>query len=412
MELPTVGDPFLLGANYWPRRKAMYWWADFDPCEVREEFAMIRDLGLGHVRFFLLWESFQPTPDTISISALRDLRTVCDIAADAGLLLQPTFFTGHMSGPNWAPDWLIDPRTPRRANERQLVSLGRSTGSLNAIFNTYAEPFVIAAEDLLLRTVCGELKDHPAIWGYSLGNEPDLFCVPPDAAAGRRWVRDRVRTIKLADPNHLALIGLHMASLDADVGLRVDDIAAETDVSVMHGYSIYHPLARAPLDPDLIPFTCALTAALAGRPVLYEEFGVNTQWPDAPSRWSDEQTWDGGARRTYFASEDDAAEYYAGVLPRLQRVGGLGAFAWCFPDYHQSLWGWPPCDFQAHERFFGLWRPDGSLKPMGKAVADFARGKPTVRRAERTVALPVSADEYYREPGRYTGEMYEAFGRL
>ena len=51
-----------------------------------------------------------------------------------------------------------------------------------------------------------------------------------------------------------------------------------------------------------MPFTCGLTAALAGRPVLYEEFGVNTQWPDAPSRWSLEPTWDGSVRRTYFAT--------------------------------------------------------------------------------------------------------------
>ena len=49
--------------------------------------------------------------------------------------------------------------------------------------------------------------------------------------------------------------------------------------------------------------------------------------------------------------------------------------AWCFPDYHESLWGKPPCDFQAHERFFGLWRPDGSLKPMGQAVARFRQGR-------------------------------------
>ncbi len=316
----AVGDPFLLGINYWPRNKAMYWWSDFDAGEVREEFAMIRELGLTHVRFFLLWESFQPSPDAVSPTALRDLRTVCDIASETGLLLQPTFFTGHMSGPNWAPDWLIDPATPHRREDRQLVSLTRHVGASHGIFNTYTEPFVLQAEDLLLRSVCGALKDHPAIWGYSLGNEPDLFCKPPTAAAGRQWVRDRVRTIRDADPNPLALIGLHTASIDGDCGLRVDHIAAETDISVMHGYSIYHPLARKPLDPDYVPFTCALTAALAGRPVLYEEFGVNTQWPDAPSRWSDERTWDGGTRRTYFASKSDAAEYYAGVLPRLQKV--------------------------------------------------------------------------------------------
>jgi len=405
-------EPFIMGCNYWPRRKAMYWWSQFDAGEVREEFAMVRELGLTHLRFFLLWESFQPSPDRVDARALSDLRTVCDVAAETGLKLQPTFFTGHMSGPNWAPDWLLSNR-PRQKDERQLVSLRRTTGSPFAIYNTYTEPFVIEAERLQLRTVCGELKDHPAIWAWSLGNEPDLFCRPPDAASGRRWVADMVRTIRAVDPHHPVLIGLHTASIDGDVGLRVDDVAAETDVSVMHGYSIYHPLARRPLDPDYVPFTAGLTATLAGRPVLYEEFGVNTQWPDGPSRWVDLATWDGGTRKSFFASEDDAAEYYAGVLPRLRRMGCLGAFAWCFPDYHQSLWDRPPCDFQAFERFFGLFRPDGSIKPMGKVVSDFAKSKPTVApSAEKAVPLPVPPDEYYRDPWKHLRGMYERFGAM
>ncbi len=117
------GEPFLLGVNYWPRAKAMYWWADFDPGEVREEFAMIRALGLGHVRIFLLWESFQPRPDVVDASALRDLRTVADIAAETGLKIEPTFFTGHMSGPNWAPDWLLDESHP------SVPAIARSSAS-------------------------------------------------------------------------------------------------------------------------------------------------------------------------------------------------------------------------------------------------------------------------------------------
>src|SRR5687768_10323270 len=156
----ATGEPFLMGINYWPRRKAMYWWANFDAGEVREEFAMIREIGLTHVRFFLLWESFQPSPDRINTGAVEDLRTVCDIAADVALKLQPTFFTGHMSGPNWAPDWLLSNR-PIQKGERQIVSLGRPTGSERAIYNTYTEPFVVEAEKLQLRTVCGALKDHP-----------------------------------------------------------------------------------------------------------------------------------------------------------------------------------------------------------------------------------------------------------
>ena len=45
-------EPFVLGVNYWPRCKAMYWWTSFDPGEVREEFALIRELGLDLVRIF------------------------------------------------------------------------------------------------------------------------------------------------------------------------------------------------------------------------------------------------------------------------------------------------------------------------------------------------------------------------
>ena len=34
-------ERFLTGVNYWPRRKAMYWWADFDASEVSDEFDLI-----------------------------------------------------------------------------------------------------------------------------------------------------------------------------------------------------------------------------------------------------------------------------------------------------------------------------------------------------------------------------------
>ena len=407
----AAGDDFILGCNYWPRAKAMYWWADFDAGEVREEFALIKELGLGYVRFFLLWESFQPTPNTVDPAALKNLRTTCDIAAETGLKLQPAFFTGHMSGPNWAPDWLLS-NNLRKEGERQLVSLQRTFGAANAIYNVYTEPFVIEAEKLLLRTVCGELKDHPAIWAYSLGNEPDLFCRPPDALTGKKWVGEMVRTIKEVDPAHPVLIGLHTASVDEDCGLRVDHVAAETDISVMHGYSIYNPLARHLLDPDYVPFMAALTAALAGRPILFEEFGLCTHEKDEPSKEITMPRWSGGTRTQLFASDEDGAVYYREVLQRLQRVGALGAFAWCFPDYDRKLWNRPPCDFQWHERFFGLVRADGSMKAMGRAMRDFSRTKPKVQAPERTVTMPVSADEFYKNPRAFLPGMYKDYGKL
>jgi endo-1,4-beta-mannosidase len=409
---PAVGQPFLLGVNYWPRRKAMYWWEAFDAEEVRDEFSTIRSLGLTHVRIFLLWESFQPTPDQVDADALRHLRTVCDIAADLGLLIQVTFFTGHMSGPNWAPSWLIDRSRRRAPGDRQLVGLTRPQSSEHPIFDLFTTAAVVDAEDRLLRAVCTELRDHPGVWAWSLGNEPDLFCRPADPPAGRTWVRERVAVIKAIDPSRPVLIGLHSASLETDVGFRVGDIASETDISVMHGYSIYSSLARSPLDPDLVPFTAALAAALAGRPVLYEEFGANTASPDGPSGWRDLVLWGDRARRAYFAAEDDAAGYLQAVLPRLVRVGSLGAFVWCFADYDPALWDRPPCDYQVHERFFGLVRPDGSLKPSASVIRDFASSGPLIRVPERTVDLSNAEADYYRRPLHEMARLYERFGRL
>ena len=155
----------------------MGWWKDFDPGEVVDEFDVVAGLGLRLVRIFLLWEDFQPTPTTVSATALADLETVCDLAAERALGLDVTFFTGHMSGPNWAPPWLLGGDEPVPAG-RQVVS------GANEDAGSYRNPFVdheaLRAAELQLRTVVTRLHDHPGIFAWNLGNEPDLFARPPD----------------------------------------------------------------------------------------------------------------------------------------------------------------------------------------------------------------------------------------
>ena len=90
-----MSDPFVLGVNYWPRRKAMYWWSNFDAGEVREDFSIIRETGLKMVRIFLLWDDFQPEPTSISRDAVDNLVKVADAAAENGLGLNVTFFTSQ-----------------------------------------------------------------------------------------------------------------------------------------------------------------------------------------------------------------------------------------------------------------------------------------------------------------------------
>ena len=406
-------DKFVLGINYWPRRKAMYWWSQFDAAEVEDEFSLIQEMGLNVVRIFLLWDDFQPEPGSVDKSALQDLEKVADIAAAHGLGLDVTFFTGHMSGPNWAPRWLLDKTatyaSPYFAFVRQVISQGQIVPD-SAYRNMFIDPVALDAERLLLKSVVGMLKDHPAIWMWNLGNEPDLFAWPADAAAGRAWVHEMTSLIKSIDPLHPVTVGTHSDSLNRNNGLRLDQVHRETDIPVMHSYPMYCEWSRGPLDPDFVPFTTALTAALAGKPALMEEFGGCTNLPGKPS-----ETWEwvayGSPRTQFMASEEDFAEYIRQVLPLTQEIGSTGAFLWCFADYATELWNVPPCLESRHERHFGLVRPDGSIKPHFEVIKKFADTNPLVKPIPDFARFPgLTGDEYYaNDPAALQPAMFQEY---
>lgn len=401
---------FTLGVNYWPRRKAMYWWSNFDQTEVCDEFAVIKDIGMNVVRLFLLWDDFQPEPASVSSAAVDSLVKVADAAADLGLGLDVTFFTGHMSGPNWSPRWLLGGDLPPQAHQhwlRDVVSAGKKTNQ--GYRNMFHDEMALNAERLLLKTVVSTLKDHPGIWMWNLGNEPDLFAWPNSSDEGATWVRDMVGLIKAIDPKHPVTIGLHGDGLHRDNGLRIDKVYAETDVAVMHSYPMYTPWARQPLDPDFVPFTCALTAALGGKPVLMEEFGGCTALPGQATynmKWTETN---GREREQFMASEEDFADYIALVLPKLQHSGATGAMLWCYADYIPELWDLPPCQNAQHERFFGLVRPDGSLKPHAKVIQEFAKTNPQVEPIPAYAKLKVSGDEFYADPLSRLVDLYSEY---
>jgi endo-1,4-beta-mannosidase len=139
-----------------------------------------------------------------------------------------------------------------------------------------------------------------------------------------------------------------------------------------------------------------------------EEFGGCTAPPGAPSQlWS--WTAYGEARTQFMASEEDLAEYLRLCLPKLVEVGATGAFVWCFADYSSELWQKPPCDEARHERFFGLVRPDGSLKPHTEVIRAFAQTQPTVQAATRMVTLDITPDEFYRNPAQHIRRLYQKY---
>ncbi|HUG33517.1 MAG TPA: cellulase family glycosylhydrolase [Anaerolineales bacterium] len=402
-----MSEPFILGINYWPCRKAMYWWSDFDAGEVREEFGVIRDIGMTVVRLFLLWDDFQPEPDSVNMEAVASLIKVADIAAENGLGLDVTFFTGHMSGSNWSPRWLVGGDLPPHAHRewlRDVVSNGKLID--DGYRNMFHDEMALNASRLLLKTVVGTLKDHPAIWMWNLGNEPDLFAWPNTSDEGAAWVKEMVELIKSVDPKHPVTIGLHRYSLDGDNGLRVDKVYAQTDVAVMHSYPMYTPWAHKPLDPDFVPFTCALTEALCGKPVLMEEFGGCTAETTHIMKWTETN---GRAHEQFMAGEEDFAEFINLTIPKLHDSGATGAMLWCYADYVPELWDLPPCQNAIHERFFGLVRADGSLKPHAKVIQEFSKTKPQVMPIPSYAKILINADEFYLDPSSYLTGLYENY---
>lgn len=409
-----MSEQFVLGVNYWPRRKAMYWWPNFDADEVREEFEIISSIGMNVVRLFLLWDDWQPTSDHVSSERLRDFGVVCDIAAAFNIGLDVTFFTGHMSGPNWSPGWLLDenasPHAPPPSNYiRQVISGGKIVET--PYRNMFHDDEAIRASKLLLKTVVTAYKDHDAIWMWNLGNEPDLFARPHTAEAGRQWIKEMRDLIREIDPVHDVTCGLHVANLIEDNGLHADKVFGEADVAVMHGYPMYIPWAQNNLDADFMPYLCALTTALCGKPTLAEEWGGCTAPHGGDSVVWEWVSYQGMERTQFMASEQALADYIEATLPKLQEVGSTGSVFWCYADYSEDLWDRPPCDPHGakHERHFGLVRPDGSLKPHAEVIRKFAATNPTVKSADRVVMLDITPDEYYQNPSEHAQRLYKDY---
>jgi endo-1,4-beta-mannosidase len=380
---------FELGVNYWARRRAMYMWREFDVGEVREDMAHIASIGFDVVRVFALAQDFLPGPTTVATEMVERLVAVSRSAKDAGLAIVPTLIVLNMSGRIWWPAWMLD------AHGRPAC--------------LFSDPAILSSQALLVETCVRALSGDEAIRAFDLANEIDDAQRPPTRDAGRRWASDLTSTIRRAAPGTPIQIGAHLPSLTTANNMRVDDLAAVTDEDVMHAYPLYCDAARSFLDPELVPFSCALTAGLSGsgRPTLMQEFGVCTAPPGAAGRLITDDFL-GQPRLQYLASEDEAAAYYGAVLERLVRTGAAGAYAWCYGDYDAALFDRPPLATAVRERTFGLVRPDGREKPAADVFRALRKRRDggTLITSAVPRALDVSADEYYQAPASHFERLY------
>ncbi|HEV7839541.1 MAG TPA: hypothetical protein VGO75_15840 [Gemmatimonadaceae bacterium] len=384
---------FELGVNYWPRASAMYMWRELDMGAVREEMAQIAELGFDVVRFFALTQDFLPRPKTVASENVARLVDVVGAAKDAGLKTVPTLIVINMSGKFWWPEWMLDAQ-------------GRP-GDL------FSDAAILRSQTLLVETIARELAGDESIRAFDLSNEIDDSQRPRTRDAGWLWARLLADTVRRVAPGAPIQIGAHLPSLTHEKYMRVDDVGEVADEDLMHAYPLYCDMARSFLDPELVPFSCALTAGLSGRgrAPLMQEFGLCTAPPGSPGITITDDFL-GAPLQQYLASEEEGAEYYEAVLQRLVDIGATGAYAWCYGDYDPSIFDREPIAKAIRERTFGLVRADGSEKPAARVfqnfrkrrdAGEFAKPKPVPR------VLDVTADEYYRDPRANFQRLYSAW---
>jgi endo-1,4-beta-mannosidase len=381
---------FSLGINYWPRRSAMHMWQRFDPGEIADDMARLATLGFDAVRFFLRWADFQPAQHRMDHTMLARLERVMELIAAAGLRAMPTLFCGHMSGVNWLPTWTLDPTRPS-GRFRTITETGESPYGSGDLYSGY----LLEAQRLHAREAGAVLRGHPSVLAWDLGNEFSNVREPASAALAREWSK-RLTDDLQSTSGHPVTGGLHGEDVTMNRNIRPSSIAEPWAFATMHGYSVYSDFARSRTDAEVVPFLAALTASLSGKPVLFSEFGNPTCPPAGQIPGSEFACLD----------ESEMAAYARDVLEGLHAQGRLGAYWWCWADYHDDLRSTPPFDRAPHELTFGIVRSDGTTKPVATALSAFAR-------EARSVVEP--KDPTIFEPAYYAGlpnTTYDAYARF
>ncbi len=383
-------EPFVSGVNYWPIESAMNWWHRFDSGSVKEDFARIGEAGLRVVRIFLLWEDFQPLPKKISTKALDDLVNVMEIAQEKGLRVLPTLFTGHMSGLNYLPPWMLE----LKESESRFPVFSEGKKRRKGIRNFYKDREAIEAQRLMVREVAGALQGHPALWAWDLGNEPSNLIQPERHQEALDWLEIMVSELKKMDESVPVTLGLHQEDLEEDRKMGPKEVARFCDFLSMHTYSIYARWAGSPFDEEVSIFLGQLTQWLGSKEVLIEEVGIPS------SNLYSEEGW--------IVSEEKAFEYYERLFPKLGSAGFLGALLWCYGDYARPLWDQPPFDERRHERFFGLFRADRRPKSFVSLVKASQVDRPNQRSTSRDW-IDMAREDYYKNPQHHLSYLYRRF---
>jgi hypothetical protein len=322
---------FPSGVNYWPASCGVRMWRDWPAGEIKQDLDLLCQLGFTCVRFFLLWEDFEPLARRYNATSFRRLAQFLGWCRERRLIVQPTLMVGWMSGGIFWPEWkgdrnlFTDPSMRRRATA----------------FATKAARVCAKFDDLVL--------------AVDQGNEicclPDSLAAPP--AAVESWCGDMSKAIRRGFPGTLVLVGNEQNQIVTDIGWRFGRQPG-CDLYSMHAYpnSAWHSLTfdgmTDPLGQSLLPLY--VKCARAFGPVMAQEFG------------------------TIFTIGKCCDEYLRAILPACWEAGANGFLWWSLRDFDANGY---PYNKNAFEGPLGLVGPGEKVKDVLGFFQEFAASLPS-----------------------------------
>ncbi len=304
-------DQFRFGVNYVPSKRWYYCWNDFVADEIAEDFDAIAALGADHIRLMTIWSYFQPDPNWVSRAHLQRLEMVMDLAAERGLDVLLTSFTGYLTGRHFRPNWAKD----------------------NDLF---VDPFMIECEERYLRALAALAADKPNFLGFDLGNEINCSWWTKRRADGDAWTQRMLDLCRELAPGKAHVNGVNDGPFFREGTFSPEGLARAQDIISLHCWTFFTKAMQrggGPLSPQSVRLAAGMTALAKAysndpdKPVWIQEFGASQAWmerdviPEFMERTIRSAAAAGATWFTWWASHDidrgfhvEELEYTLGLL--------------------------------------------------------------------------------------------------
>ena len=287
------------GVNYYPQQNPWDMFGkNFKDTTIHNDLEKIKEVGLNTIRVFVPYEAFGKAE--IDVVKLDQLYRTLDIASRHDLKVMVTLFDFY--GDYRIHDWTLTFRH---------------------------------AEQIVKR-----IKDHPALLGWDLKNEPDLDFASRGKSNVLSWLEQLIEEVNNWDGNHPVTIGWSNADAAEHLSQKVDFVS-------FHYY----------LNPDSFSDTYTnLKKRVPNKPIVLQEYGLSSY---------------SGLWNLYRGSTKKQANYFEKMHKEISSLN-IPYLFWTFYDFEDvpnSVVGRLPWR-KAKQKNFGLLDKEGRPKKALESIKE------------------------------------------